>query len=82
MANSILDLSECELETLEQGLYEIENQPEMFGEIATHSLLLSMDDDELFHHLKDPAVMNKVIKAQREVMSECKAGLPWGSIYE
>ncbi|AUR84140.1 coil containing protein [Vibrio phage 1.049.O._10N.286.54.B5] len=82
MANSILDLSECELETLEQGLYEIENQPEMFGEIATHSLLLAMDDDELFHHLKDPAVMNKFIKAQRQVMSECKAGVPWGSIYE
>lgn len=60
----------------------VEAQPEMVGEIATHALLLNMEDDELFHHLKNPVLMNKFVEAKRKVMADVAAGVPWGSIYE
>lgn len=77
-----MDINDDELDIITAGEYEIEAHPEMLGEISTHHLLLAMDDDELFNHMKDPAIFNKVDKVRKDVLADVAGGSKWGSIYE
>lgn len=61
---------------------DIKQDPKMALELLMHNRLREMDVDELYHHLKDPVVMNKVNEAQRAVLVDIKANGTWGSIYE
>lgn len=56
--------------------------PELVGELATHELLLNMDDDELHHHMMDTRFFNKVETVRRDILTEIAGGKQWGSIYE
>lgn len=61
---------------------DIKSDSEMALELLMHKKLREMDIDQLYHHLKDPVVMNKVNDAQRMVLIDIKETGQWGSIYE
>ncbi|AUR86188.1 hypothetical protein NVP1083O_42 [Vibrio phage 1.083.O._10N.286.52.B9] len=52
------------------------------SEIDTHKMLLEMDVDELYHHLLNPVLFNKVAKARSEVLAHVNKNNEWGSCYE
>lgn len=59
------------------------NSLEHDTEILVHKMLLEMDVDQLFHHMKDPRLFNKIKEAERQVITVIKSGEEtWGSIYE
>ena len=61
---------------------DIKQDPNMALELLMHKRLLNMDVDELYHHLKNPDLMNKVNEAQRMVLIDIKNDGEWGSIYD
>ena len=63
-------------------MMDIKKDINMAVELMMHESLLQMDVDELYHHLKDPRIMNKVNEAQRMVLIDIKGNGEWGSIYE
>ncbi len=70
-----------QLAQMDDDIMNASCEPEILGEIATHDLLLLMDDDELFHHMLDTKLFNKIVDARKRVLSHVRI-YEWGSIYE
>lgn len=70
-----MNMTGCKIIQLPSAIDYVEEQ-------RIHQLLLEMDVDQLYHHLKNNDLMNKFVQAKRMVNIDYYSGDNLGCIYD